>query len=126
MPAEFTTAHVNTQGGLIDVSVMAYQWDPQHIYHFVMLTKGGAGTAPFASMLNSLRKITPAEAAAIRPRIIHVATVTPGDTLQSLANSMAYRDFKLDRFLTLNNLSANSRLVPGQKVKLVVYGQRRS
>ena len=126
MPAEFTTAHVNTQGGLIDASVMAYQWDAQHIYHFVMLTKGGSGTAPFASMLNSLRKITPAEAAAIRPRIIHVATVGPGDTLQSLANRMAYRDFKLDRFLTLNNLSANSRLVPGQKVKLVVYGQRRS
>jgi hypothetical protein len=38
---------------------------------------------------------------------------------------MAYRDFKLDRFLTLNGLSADSRLVPGQKVKLVIYGERR-
>jgi predicted Zn-dependent protease len=81
--------------------------------------------APFASMVNSLRKITPAEAAAIRPRIIHVVTVGPGDSLQSLANRMAYHDFQLDRFLTLNNLSANSKLVPGQKVKLIIYGQRR-
>jgi hypothetical protein len=39
---------------------------------------------------------------------------------------MAYRDFKLDRFLTLNGLSADSRLVPGQKLKLIVYGARRT
>jgi predicted Zn-dependent protease len=75
-------------------------------------------------MVNSLRKISVAEAAAIRPRIIHVETVAPGDTLQSLASRMAYRDFKLDRFLALNGLSANSVLVPGQKVKLVIYGTR--
>ena len=125
MPAAFTTAHVNARSGMIDVSVIAYQWDAQHIYHFAMLTQGGTGMGPFAPMVNSLRKITPAEAAAIRPRIIHVVTVGPEDSLQSLANRMAYRDFKLDRFLALNNLSANSRLVPGQKVKLVIYGQRR-
>jgi len=126
MPAAYTTAHVRTDSGLIDVSVMAYQWDPQHIYHFVMLTQGGAGIGPFTPMVNSLRKITQAEAAAIRPRIIHVVSVKPGDTLQSLASRMAYRDFKLDRFLVLNGLTANSRLAPGQRVKLVIYGARRS
>jgi hypothetical protein len=39
---------------------------------------------------------------------------------------MAYRSFQLDRFLSLNNLAANARLVPGQRVKLVVYGNRRA
>jgi len=38
---------------------------------------------------------------------------------------MAYRDFRLERFLTLNGLAANSTLTPGQKVKLVIYGTRR-
>ena len=38
---------------------------------------------------------------------------------------MAYRGFKLDRFLSLNGLAPNSTLVPGRKVKLVVYGVRR-
>ena len=38
MPAAFTTARVNTSSGLIDASVVAYQWDPQRVYHFVMLT----------------------------------------------------------------------------------------
>jgi predicted Zn-dependent protease len=71
-----------------------------------------------------LRRISGSEAAAIRPKVIDVVTVGKGDTIQSLANRMAYRDFQLDRFLALNGLAANSRLAPGQKVKLVIYGNR--
>jgi len=126
MPAAYTTARTQTSSGVVDASVFAYQWAPDRVYYFVMLTSGGYGIQPFAPMINSLRRITPQEAAAIRPRIIHVATVAPGDTVQSLASRMAYRDFQLDRFLSLNGLAANSRLAPGQKVKLVIYGQRRS
>ena len=122
----YTTARANTSSGAIDVSVFAYQWNPNTVYHFVMITRGGAGVGPFIPMVESIRRITPAEAAAIRPRIIDVHTVVPGDTVQSLASRMAYRTFQLDRFLSLNNLAANSRLVPGQKVKLIVYGARRA
>jgi len=125
-PAAFTTARANTSSGVVDVSVFAYQWNPNTIYHFVMLTRGGAGISPFASMVDSLRRISPAEAAAIRPRVIDVVTVRPGDSVQSLASRMAYRDFQVDRFLTINGLAAGGRLAPGQKVKLVVYGARRS
>ena len=125
MPVAFTTARLNTTSGLVDVSVVAYQWDAQRVYHFVLLTPGGSGFGAFVPMINSLRRITPQEAAAIRPRIIHVVTVARGDTVQSLASQMAYRDFRLERFLALNGLAANSTLVPGQKVKLVVYGSRR-
>jgi predicted Zn-dependent protease len=124
VPAAYTTTHLNTRSGVLDFSVMAYRWDPRRVYYFLMLTPGGSGIGGFGPMVNSLRKISVAEAAAIRPRIIHVETVAPGDTLQSLASRMAYRDFKLDRFLALNGLSANSVLVPGQKVKLVIYGTR--
>lgn len=123
--AAITTARVNTSSGLMDVSIAAYRWDPQRVYYFVILAPGGYGLGPFVSMINSLRRITPQEAAAIRPRVIHVVTVGPGDTVQSLASRMAYRDLKLDRFLTLNGLGPSSRLLPGQKVKLIVYGARR-
>jgi predicted Zn-dependent protease len=125
MPAVLTATRANTSSGSVDVSVVAYQWDRDHIYHFVMLTPAGYGVGPFSPMVNSLRRITPAEAAAIRPRIIHVVTVRPGDTAQSLASRMAYRDYRLERFLSLNGLPANSALAPGQKVKLVVFGTRR-
>jgi predicted Zn-dependent protease len=126
MQAAVTTARVNTSSGQMDVSVAVYRWDPQRVYYFVMLTRAGYGVGPFVPMINSLRRITPEEAAAIRPRIIHVVTVGPGDTIQSLAGRMAYRDLKLDRFLALNGLAPNSRLVPGQRVKLVIYGARRA
>jgi predicted Zn-dependent protease len=126
MPAAITTTRVGTGSGVIDVSVVAYQWDPQRIYHFVMLTSGGSGVGPFAPMINSLRRVSAEEAAAIRPRVIHVVTVQRGDTVQSLASRMAYRDYRLDRFLVINGLTASSALTPGQKVKLVVYGSRRN
>ena len=126
MPAAFTTARVNTGSGPIDVSVVAYQWDAQRVYHFVMLTQGGTGMGPFTPLVYSLRKITPAEASAIRPRVIHVVTVERSDTLQSLSARMAYRDFKMERLLALNGLMPGATLVPGQKLKLVVYGARRT
>ena len=126
MAAAITSTRLNTNSGPIDVSVVAYQWDPQRIYHFVMLTPGGYGVGPFAQMVNSLRRLSAQEASAIRPRVIHVVTVAPGDTVQSLSSRMAYRDYKLDRFLAVNGLAANATLAPGQKVKLVVYGPRRS
>jgi predicted Zn-dependent protease len=126
IPAMYSVGRANTSSGALDVSVMAYRWAPDRAYHFVMLTRAGAGIGPFASMVDSLRRITPQEAAAIRPRIIDVVTVARGDTVQSLASRMAYRDFQLDRFLSLNGLAGNAALAPGQKVKLVVFGARRT
>ena len=124
LPASYVTARANSSSGAIDVGVFAYQWSADTYYHFLTLTRGGQGLSPFGSMFNSLRRISPAEAASIRPKIIDVVTVRQGDSIQGLASRMAYRDFQLDRFLALNGLNANSRLVPGQKVKLVVYGVR--
>ncbi|HEY1144035.1 MAG TPA: M48 family metalloprotease [Sphingomicrobium sp.] len=126
IPAAFTTARANSQSGAIDVSVFAYQWSPDTVYHFVMLTRGGYGISPFASMVESIRRVTPQEAARIRPRIIDVVTVRPGDSVQSLASRMAYPTFQLERFMALNGLQPNTRLAPGQKVKIVVYGTRRA
>jgi predicted Zn-dependent protease len=124
IPASYVTARANSSSGAVDVGVFAYQWDRDTMYHFVTLTRGGYGLQPFASMFNSLRRISPSEAAAIRPKVIDVVTVQRGDTIQGLASRMAYRDFQLERFLALNGLNANGPLAPGQKVKLVVYGSR--
>lgn len=126
IPAMYSIGRANTSSGAVDIGIMAYRWDANTAYHFISLTRAGAGFGPFTSMVDSLRRITPAEAAQIRPRIIDVVAVRPGETSQSLAERMAYRDFKLERFLSLNGLQPNSRLAPGQKVKLVVYGARRT
>jgi predicted Zn-dependent protease len=126
IPAAFTVARARTSSGFVDISMVAYQWAPGTVYYFLAMTEAGSGMGPFVSMINSIRKITPAEAAAIRPRVIDVVTVKPGDTIHSLSERMAYRNFKVERFLSLNGLAPNAPLQPGRKVKLIVYGARAS
>lgn len=126
MPAYIAMGRANSSSGAVDVGVVVYEWSRDTAYHFVTLTQAGQGLRPFDSMIQSLRRISDYEASSIRPRIIDVVTVQRGDTLQAMANRMAYTDYRLDRFLALNGLAANSQLVPGQKVKIVVYGARRS
>jgi predicted Zn-dependent protease len=125
IPAAYTVTRARTSSGVVDLGLVAYQWAPGQVYYFLTMAQAGTGLGPFGSLITSIRKISPAEAAAIRPRIIDVVTVAPGDTVQSLSSRMAYGNFKLDRFLSLNGLSAGTQLAPGQKVKLVVYGERR-
>jgi predicted Zn-dependent protease len=123
-PAAFTVTQIQGQSGPVDVGVFAVRWDPTHAYHFVTITRAGSQFGPFQPMIQSLSAVTASEAAAIRPRVIDIVTVRPGDTVQSLAARMAYRDFQLERFTTLNGLARNAALRSGQKVKLVVYGER--
>ncbi|CAA9508317.1 MAG: Putative Zn-dependent protease [uncultured Sphingomonas sp.] len=124
IPAAYLLARANTSSGVVDVSMFAYEFARDRAYHFVTLTRSGQGVGPFTSMVNSLRRISAGEATAIRPRVIDVVPVRAGDTVQSLAGRMAYRNYQLERFLSLNGLNPNARLTPGQRVKLVVYGTR--
>jgi predicted Zn-dependent protease len=124
IPAAYSTARIQSQQGMMDVSVFAYEFDSNRAFHFVTITRAGTGLGPFSSMVQSLRRLTPQQAAAIRPRRIQVVTVGPSDTLQSLAGRMAYSNYQLERFRALNGLSGNAGLTRGQRVKLVVYGNR--
>ena len=123
IPASYSTARVNSQSGQVDVTVFAYEFSRSSAFHFVTLTKAGGGGV-FNSMLGSVRRLSTAEAAAIKPRRIDVVTVGRGDTMASLARRMAYSNYQAERFQVLNRLTASSRLTPGQKVKIVVYASR--
>lgn len=125
IPALFVAGRAQTQNGVVDVSIMAYQTDANSAFHFIALTPAGQGVNLFRPMFDSLRRLSPQEAAQVRPRVIQVVTVGRGDTVQSLAGRMAYRDLPVERFLTLNGLAPGQALVPGQKVKIAVYGARR-
>lgn len=123
IPAAYANALANTQQGQVDVTVFAYEFSPTSAYHFVALTPvGGAGV--FDSLFGSVRRLSAAEAAAIRPRRISVVTVPRGATLASMARQMAYSDRQAERFSVLNALPAGAAPVPGQRVKLVTYAAR--
>lgn len=118
--AATAVARVASGSGQVDVTVFAYQWDATHAYHFVTITQ--AGSNPFQPMFASMKRLSAAEVAALKPRKLLVVTVKKGDTVQSLASRMAYSDAPLDRFRVLNGLPASqTALTVGQKVKIVTY-----
>jgi len=104
-------------GQVVDVSVSAYRVGDR-VYHFVALAPQGQIGA-LDSMVRSMRTLNDAQAAALRARVIDVVNVGPRDTVQTLAQRMAFDDFRVDRFLSLNGLNANTPL-PAQ-VKIVRY-----
>ncbi|MDI1297020.1 MAG: M48 family metalloprotease, partial [bacterium] len=121
LPAAWRTVRANSQSGPVDATVVAYDFGGGKAYHFLLLTAAGQGVGPFSSMVQSVQRLSAQEAAAIKPRHVAVLTVKAGDTVQSLAKRMAYTNYPLDRFLTINALTAQSALRPGQRVKIVTW-----
>lgn len=121
IPAAYATARATTQQGTVDLVIFAYEFARDKAFHFAAMAPSGRLSA-FDPVFASVRRLTAAEVAAIRPRRLSVVTVRRGDTVQSLANRMAYTTYQLDRFLVLNALTTSSALTPGQQVKIVTYG----
>ena len=117
LPARAQTS----SGQQVDVAVTAYQVG-NSAYHFVTLAPAGAA-GPFTPMLGSFRQLSDQQAAALRARRIEVVTVGAGDTVQSLAQRMAFTDYQVDRFLSLNGRTATQPLRAGELVKLITYAR---
>tara|TARA_R110000868_G_scaffold371739_3_gene635467 strand:- start:8425 stop:9918 length:1494 start_codon:yes stop_codon:yes gene_type:complete len=120
LPAAWRTVRATSQSKQVDATVFAYDFGGGKAYHFLLLTPAGQGIAPFTAMVQSMQRLSAQDAATIKPRRIDVVTVKSGDTVQSLSQRMAYPDYKLERFLTINALNANASLRAGQKVKIVI------
>lgn len=122
LPAAWGAASMsNSQGKRLDVTVVAYQFGPSTAYHFIVVNPAGQGLGALGSLVNSVNRMSDTEASGIRTRRVRLVTVKAGDTANSLAARMAYDDYKLDRFLVLNGLAANTPLKAGSRVKIVTY-----
>jgi predicted Zn-dependent protease len=119
--AAYTQFRASSGSTPVDVTVFAYALSRSQAYHFLILTPAGQGIGQLTPMVQSFRRLTAAEAGAVRPRYVRVVTVRAGDTVASLARRMAYNDNQLERFLVLNGLAGDTRLSAGQKMKIVTY-----
>jgi predicted Zn-dependent protease len=117
LPVAYAVARASTNSGWVDVTVYAYEFEQKTAYHIVSMTP--VGSSVFRPLFESVRRLSDAEVAAIRPRRIEIVTVRPNDTIQSLASRMAYADYQQERFRVLNGLAENEALRVGQKVKIV-------
>ena len=121
LPVSYASASANAQSGPVVVTVYAYEFSPTSAFHIVGLTPAN-GANTFNSLFQSVRRLSNSEVAAIKPRILRVVSVRSNDTIASLSARMAYSSNQTERFLTLNALTAGSKLSSGQKVKIIVYG----
>ena len=120
IPAFYATATVPTQqGGQNELTVFAYEFSANQAFHFVTIAP--ANSAPFATMYQSMARMTQAQADAIKPRKLRVVAVGKGDTIATLSARMAYSSMQTDRFVALNGVRSGDALVTGRKVKIVTY-----
>jgi predicted Zn-dependent protease len=90
------------------------------VYRFIFAAKNRAGAdAAFRRSVESFRRMTLAEIAAVKPLHLKVVAVRPTDTVERLAARMAVSDRATERFRVLNGLEPGARLKVGDKVKIV-------
>src|SRR5690606_32654435 len=107
--------------GEYNAQLVAIEAEPGTVYRFLMGTKPEAGTRyneALRGVAMSFRRLSEAEARAVKPLRIRIATVQPGDTVATLAARMAFSDYKVERFRVLNGLGQDRQLKPGMLVKI--------
>lgn len=119
IPAFSASADVQTQNGVVRLTIFAYEFSGSQAFHFATIAP--TNSSPFGGMYQSVARLSQKEADAIKPRKIRIVTVGKNDTIQSLSVRMAYKSLQTKRFLALNGLSSSATLTAGQKVKIVTY-----
>ncbi|NQU59921.1 MAG: M48 family metalloprotease [Rhodospirillales bacterium] len=126
LQAATATARGRGRDGLRDIRLIVFdggqEGDKNRIFRFAFVTPTTV-TAGLNTELRrttySFRRLTDAEAKAIRPLKIKVANVRPGDTRQTFARLMPFEKFRERWFDVLNGLKPGEKLIPGRKVKTV-------
>ena len=112
--------------GTFDARLVAYRIDSKTIYRFLYLTPRNL-TASLAADLDrttqSFQRLSAAEAAKLKPHVLRVVTVRPGDTVTSLAAQMAFDDYRVERFEVLNGIDRKDPLRVGQTLKIVSFAR---
>ena len=114
---------VETQRGTTDVTVTAYRFAADQAFSFTTLAPAGQ-SAVFEPLTNSLRRLSASEAGSLRQKRIEVVTTAAKDTIETLAARMAFANFRVERFLALNDRDATKPIKAGEQVKIISYAQR--
>jgi predicted Zn-dependent protease len=122
MPAATAATRINTNDGAMDLRLVAIRERPERIFRMIFLTPPSS-TRQLSTELQrttySFKRLTAAEARAIKPLRVDVVTVRKGDSAESLAARMPFDSYRLERFLTLNGLQRGQALPPGERVKVI-------
>ncbi|MEX2617462.1 MAG: M48 family metalloprotease [Alphaproteobacteria bacterium] len=122
---EAATGTVSGQIGNTDAELrlLAIRFDSRQIFRFIFLAPTAAMrrlTVPLQRTTFSFRRITPAQAAALKPWRLQVVQTSAGATAETFVPRMAFDEYPRERFLVLNGLMDSGSLNGRDRVKLVV------
>jgi predicted Zn-dependent protease len=121
LPAILMRIRVAVRGGTLPLSIAVYDGGGGRAYHFIVASPPADASADaILALFRSFRRLSDAEAAQLRPRVIRTVRVRPGDTAATLARQMA-DDAPRALFDLLNARAGNRPLRPGERIKLVRY-----
>jgi predicted Zn-dependent protease len=75
--------------------------------------------AAFRASAQTFRRVSPQEAAQLKPLRVSLVTAGAADTAETLASRMALDEPRLERFRVLNGLQVSDRVFAGQRYKIV-------
>jgi len=117
-------AQMQLSGRPAQAGLVAIAGADRTFYRFIVIAGqiGRAERNHLRSAVDSFRRLSPAEAAELRPQRIRLVTVQPGDTIDGFARQMQVDELPREHFVTLNGLDRGRELVPGERVKIIVRG----
>ena len=122
LEAATARAQISSIGDSRDLRLVAARLDSDTMVRLLFVTPSrlaaGLSTA-YRRTTHSLRRLSPAEAAGLKPLRLRIETVRPGDTERTFAERMIVPDLPLEWFRTLNALQAGEFLRPGRRVKII-------
>lgn len=105
-----------------DVRLLVIEGDKNKIFQLAFITPQQS-TQKLSTELQrttySFRRLSKAEADAVRPLRIRTLTVRRGDTIASLSQRLPFEKFNTEWFQLINSLEAGQTLTPGRTVKII-------
>lgn len=124
MPAASAVAPGRLDDGReVTVALAAVRGGDARVYRFMFVSPGrmsAAQASAYQATVNSFRRLSANEAAAIDARRIQVVTVAQRQDVADFARRMAVDALPREHFELLNGLAPGAALTPGQRVKLIV------
>ena len=121
LPAVLVDVALATREGVLPISVAVYDGGDGQAYHFAVLSPPAApSTALIAQLFRSFRRLSPQDAARLRPRVIRTVAARPQDSVDTFARLMADANGRA-LFMLLNGKSPGDAVRPGERVKVVTF-----
>jgi predicted Zn-dependent protease len=122
MDAAIGRGDIRTRSGLADIQVVTIRFSPRTVFRLRLISPVGKAEAfkdALRGAVGTFRRLSPQEAASIKPFHVRVIDVAPGTNVADIAAMMSFVDYPVERLLVLNGQMLDTSHLPSPRVKIV-------